>query len=123
MTRIIFIISVLQTLPFGLGAVLFPGKLFAQFGISLNPAGELIAQGYGATLVGFGLVLWGLRNVQLPAAQKWLLTGLTLFNAIEAAIQFMGGLAGVAQPIIFGNVGLHAAMAGASLVTLLRARA
>lgn len=122
MTKIIFIISVLQTLPFGIGAILLPGKLFSQFGVSLDQAGELIARGYGATLIGFGLVLWGLRNIQSPQVQQCLLIGLILFNAIEAAIQFMGGLSGVAQPIIFGNVGLHAAMAVASLVTLLRTK-
>ena len=122
MIKIIFIIGALQTFPFGLGAILFPGNLFSQFGVSLDPAGELIARGYGATLIGFGLVLWGLRNVQLPATQRWLLIGLTFFNAIEATIQFTGGVAGVAQPIIFGNVGLHAAMAVASLMALLRSR-
>lgn len=123
MTRIIFIISAFQTFPFGLGAILFPGDLFSQFGVSLDPAGELIARGYGATLIGFGLVLWGLRNIQVPATQRWLLIGLILFNAIEATIQLVSGLEAVAQPIIFGNVGLHAGMAIASLVALLQWRA
>ena len=122
MTKTILIISVLQTFPFGIGAILVPGKLFAQFGVGLDPGGELIARGYGATLIGFGWVLWGLRSVQLPAMQKWLMIGLVLFNAIEAAIQCAAGLAETAQPIIFGNVGLHAAMAVASLVAILRIR-
>lgn len=122
MSKVIFIISAVQTFPIGIGAVLIPGKLFSQFGVSLDPAGELIARGYGATLIGFGLVLWGLRNVQLPAAQRWLLIGLTFFNAIEATIQFMAGVAGIAQPIIFGNVGLHTAMVVASLVALLQSK-
>ena len=122
MTKIIFTISALQTLPFGLGAIIAPTWLFSQFGVSLDPPGELIAQGYGATLIGFGLVLWGLRSVQLLETRLWLLGGLVLFNAVEATIQFRGGIAGTALPIIFGNVGLHAAMAIACLVGLLRAR-
>ena len=122
MTKIIFIISTLQTFPFGLSAVLFPRTLFFQFGITLDPAGELLAQGYGATLIGFGLVLWGLRNTQDRTVQFWLLTGLAAFNAIEATIQLMGGVAGTAGPIIFGNVGVHAAMIIVCLAALLRGR-
>ena len=122
MTKIIFTISVLQTLPFGLCAITAPVWLFSQFGVSLDSSGELIAQGYGATLIGFGLVLWGLRSARLLETRLWLLAGLALFNAIEAIIQFKGGIAGTAQPIIFGNVGLHAAMAVACIVGLLRVR-
>ena len=114
MLKLLLTVSALQTLPFGVGAVLVPGALFGQFGVSLNSAGELIARGYGATLIGYGLTLWGLRDSCSHASGRYICIGLAVFNVIEALIQFHAGFSGGAQSIILGNAGLHAALAVAS---------
>ncbi len=36
---------------------------------------------------------------------------MVLFNAIEAVIQGIAGVRGVAAPVIFGNVAIHAVVA------------
>ncbi len=122
MTKFLLSFSALQTFLFGIGAVFLPGMLFGNFGVSLDPAGELIARGYGATLLGLGIVLWGLRGAPAGVALRWCLAGLAAFNAIETAVQLQAGLAGTADPIIFGNVGLHAVLALVSVIAFLRCK-
>ncbi len=120
MLKLLLTISALQTVPFGIGAVLAPGALFGQFGVSLNSAGELMARGYGATLIGYGITLWGLRASLSLTSELYTCVGLALFNAIEAFIQFNAGFNGGAHPIIFGNAGLHAVLAVASAGMLMK---
>lgn len=120
MTKFLLTFSALQTFLFGIGAVLMPGILFRNVGVSLDPAGELIARGYGATLLGLGIVLWGLRGAPAGVALRWSLAGLAAFNAIETAVQLHAGLGGIVDPIIFGNVGLHALRAFARVIEFLR---
>lgn len=56
MTKQIFLANSLLTLPFGIIALAIPGEIFSAFGITLDTGGQLIARGYAATLVGYGLV-------------------------------------------------------------------
>jgi hypothetical protein len=121
-TKTILTISTAQTLPFGIASVLAPEWLFLQFGVLLDPSGQLVAQGYGATLIALGIALWALRGVQLPQLHMPLLVGVLAFNSIETAVQALGGMAGIAKPIIFGNVGLHAVMATWCAVAIVRVK-
>ena len=107
MVKLLLIVNALLTLPFGIAALAAPAEVFAQFGLTLDPAGSLIARGYSATLVGYGLVLWLLRRTSEAAVVKPLLLSAVAFNGIEAVIQGVAGVQGVALPIIFANVGLH----------------
>lgn len=120
MLRALLTISAVQTLPFGIAAVLTPDKVFEQFGVTLDTAGELIARGYGASLIGFGITLWGLRSSQSTASQRYVCAGLSCFNAIEAFIQLEAGMRGTAQPVIFGNVALNGVLSLASVALLIR---
>ncbi|MGD9603156.1 MAG: hypothetical protein AB7O21_14875 [Gammaproteobacteria bacterium] len=111
MIRKLVVVNVLLTLPFGIAALLAPQPIFAQFGVALDADGALVARGYAATLIGFGLVLWGLRDSRDPAVVTPLLVGLLLFNAIEAGVQAAAATAGVATGAIGMNVALHAGVA------------
>ena len=107
MVKFLLVLNTLLTLPFGVIALASPGGLFAQFGLQLDPAGTLMARGYAATLVGYGLALLLLRNTADPRTAKVLLWSLVPFNAIESVIQGIAGMQGVAQPIILANAALH----------------
>ena len=107
MVKLLFIVNTLLTFPFGIAALAVPVELFAQFGLKLDAGGALIARGYAATLVGYGLALWLLRHVREGQVVKPLLLSLVAFNAIEAVIQGVAGAQGLALPVIFANVGLH----------------
>jgi hypothetical protein len=113
MDKLLLIVNTLLTLPFGIAALAAPVQVFAQFGLKLDFGGALIARGYAATLIGYGLVLWLLRNTTETTVVKPLLISLVAFNAIEAVIQGVAGAEGIASPVIFTNVVLHGLVCGA----------
>ena len=100
-----------------------PAALFAQFGLQLDPAGELIARGYGATLVGYGVVLYLERQSSDRRTVRAFLLSMVLFNSIEAVIQGIAGVQGVAATTIFGSVAMHAVAAVLSIIALSRQQA
>ncbi len=116
MAKILFIINAVLTFPFGVAALAAPAQLFAQFGVQLDAGGQLIARGYAATLLGYGLVIFLMRNQTDGRVLRPFLLSMAVFNAVEAVIQGIAGAQGVAAAVIFGNVALHAAVALACLV-------
>jgi hypothetical protein len=120
MVKFLFVLNTLLTLPFGIVALAIPGVLFAQFGLQLDAAGILIARGYGATLVAYGLALFLMRATVDARTVMVLLSSMAIFNAIEAIIQGIAGIQAVAQPIIFANVAMHGVVSVACLFALSR---
>jgi hypothetical protein len=114
----LFILNALLTFPFGVLALATPAVVFAQFGLQLDAAGELIARGYGATLVAYGVLLYLERQSANRRTVRPFLLSMVLFNSIEAVIQGSAGVQGVAATMIFGTVAIHAAMAVLSVVAL-----
>ncbi len=119
MVRVLLTLNVLLTLPFGIAALISPDGLFAEFGLSLDAAGCLVARGYGATLVGFGTLLLLLRKTTDLGVIRSLLVALLLFNLIEATVQGIAGAHGIARAIIFLNVALHVSVAVACVMALI----
>jgi hypothetical protein len=115
-------VNALLTFPFGVLALLVPAAIFAPFGIRVDAGDALIARGYGATLVAYGWVLFGLRDVREPVTVRVLLVSMTLFNVVEATVQGIAGISGVAESAIWGTVGVHCAVAIWCLVHIARAR-
>lgn len=120
--KALFVVNALMTFPFGVFALATPAALFALFGLHLNPEGELIARGYGATLVAYGVVLYLMRASTDRRTVRAFLFSMVLFNAIEAVIQGVAGAQGTAAPMIFGNVAIHTAVAVLSVIALSKAQ-
>lgn len=113
MVKWLLIVNTLLTLPFGVAALVAPAAVFAQFGLNLDAGGSLVARGYSATLIGYGLALWLLRRCTDVKVLKPLLLSMVAFNAIEAVIQGVAGLHSVAMPVIYANVALHGVVCAA----------
>lgn len=109
----LFITNSFLTLPFGIMALIIPQQIFQTYGINLSAGGELIARGYGATLVSYGLIYFLFRNIENTSFIKSLLTAATFFNLIEAIIQITAAIDGIVNSVIWVTISLHI------LVTLL----
>ncbi len=120
MVKRLLILNVLLTFPFGVLALAAPAALFSPFGLQLNASGELMARGYGAALVAYGVVLYLARQAADRRTIRPLLLSMTLFNVIEAVIQGIAGAQGVAATMIFGNVAIHAVIAVLCFIALFR---
>ena len=117
-TKYLFLANTLLTLPFGIIALAIPAGIFAGFGVELDRQGQLIARGYAATLVGYGLVFWFFRNATLPEITRPLLLAALAFNAIEAIVQGMAAMAGTAQPMTWSSVILHSILTIGCVIAL-----
>ncbi len=78
---------------FGIALALVPVSLMSIYGASLDPAGAIMAQMAGASLIGIGLICWFSKNADSQA-----LSGITLALLIADTIGFvvilMGQLSG-----------------------------
>jgi hypothetical protein len=116
----LFVVNALLTFPFGVLALLAPADLFAQFGLQLEAGAALIARGYGATLVAYGVVVYLERGTADRRTIRPFLVSMVLFNAIEGVIQGIAGAQGIATAMIFGTVAIHAVVAVLSFIALSR---
>ncbi len=83
---------------FALGFILMPARLASFYNVTLNDAGILIAQLFGAALLGFGVLNWLGRDFDDDEARKAIMT--TNFAAdtvgfIFALLGQLGGVSGV----------------------------
>ena len=66
---------------FGVAFVVASGPLLAIYGITLDKAGTLVAQLFGALLIGVAVLNWFARNVTDPEARQAVVVG-------NAAVRF-----------------------------------
>ena len=80
---------------FALGFILMPAQLVQFYNVTLNEAGVLIAQLFGATLLGFGVLNWFARNFGEGEATQAILTANLASDAIGFIFALIGQLGGV----------------------------
>jgi hypothetical protein len=80
---------------FGLGFILMPARLLSMYNVTVNEAGLLIGQLFGATLLGFGVLNWSARGFGMGEATQAVLTANLVTDAIGFIIALIGQLGGV----------------------------
>lgn len=80
---------------FALGFILMPAGLISFYGLTLNEAGTLVAQLFGAALLGFGVLNWSARSWDEGAATQAVLTANLAADAIGFIFSLIGQLGGV----------------------------
>lgn len=93
--RNILSIAAIIAFIFGLGFILMPRQLVSFYGVELNAAGLLIAQLYGAALLGYGLLNWLGRSLKDASAQQTILTSNLAADALGLVFSLIGQLGGV----------------------------
>lgn len=93
--RNVLTVSAILSFIFGLGFMLMPGQLVTLYNVELNDAGRYIAQLYGLTLFGFGLLNWFARDFRDGSVQRAVLTANTLTAALGFVFSLLGQLGGV----------------------------
>ena len=81
---------------FGIGFVLIPGAVASLFGMTLDPAGTLMAQLFGTAFIFGSMVLWLARNEPASdAAMGGIILAVVVSNAIGFLVTFFATLSGV----------------------------
>jgi hypothetical protein len=80
---------------FALGFILMPAQLVQFYNVTLNEGGVLIAQLFGATLLGFGVLNWFARSFGEGEATRAILTANLAADAVGFIFSLIGQLGGV----------------------------
>ena len=80
---------------FALGFILIPARLLSFYNVTVNEAGLLISQLFGATLLGFALLNWSARGFGMGEATQAVLTANLVTDTIGLIFALIGQLGGV----------------------------
>ena len=96
---------------FGVAFVVASGPLLAIYGITLDKAGTLVAQLFGAALISLSVLNWLARNVTDPAARQAVVLGNLAGDVVGFVVILLGQLAGIANAIGWSNVAIYLLLA------------
>jgi hypothetical protein len=107
----LFMFNAIVSAIFGLTAVLLPGLLYSLYGLSSDAGAQLVAQFFGATLLGDLIIVWSLRNIDPGAVRQALTLAFCVQGAIGLFISLIAQFGGVLNALGWLNVVLTAIFA------------
>ncbi len=96
---------------FGVAFVVASGPLLAIYGITLDKAGTLVAQLFGALLIGVAVLNWFARDVTDPEARQAVVVGNLTGDVVGFVVILIGQLAGIANVLGWANVAIYLLLA------------
>jgi hypothetical protein len=96
---------------FGVAFVVASGPLLSIYGITLDKAGTLVAQLFGALLIGMAVLNWFARNLTDPAARQAVVLGNLSGDIVGFVVILLGQLAGIANGLGWSNVAIYLLLA------------
>ena len=104
-------IAAVVAVVFGLAFVLVTGPLLSFYGITLDKAGTLVAQLFGAALIGFAVLNWFARGVTDREARQAIVLANLASDTVGFVMALIGQLAGVANALGWSTVALYLLLA------------
>jgi len=96
---------------FGVAFVVATGPLLSLYGIVLDQAGTLVAQLFGAALIGFAVLNWFARNLTDREAQRAIVLANLSSDVVGFVMILIGQLAGVANALGWSSVAIYLLLA------------
>ncbi len=96
---------------FGVAFVVASGPLLSIYGITLDKAGTLVAQLFGAALISLALLNWLARNVTDPEARQAVVLANLAGDIVGFVVILLGQLAGIANALGWSNVAIYLLLA------------
>jgi hypothetical protein len=102
--RTFFSILAVLSFLFGIGFVLAPGQVLANYGIEHSPALALVGRLFGGVLLTLGLILWFARDFRDEAAIRTVLIAALVGDVVNLVVATMGTLSGVSNALGWSTV-------------------
>ena len=96
---------------FGVGFVVASGPLLAIYGITLDKAGSLVAQLFGAALISLSVLNWFARNVTDPEARRAVVLANLAGDVVGFVVILLGQLGGISNALGWSNVAIYLLLA------------
>jgi hypothetical protein len=92
------IFAVLSVL-FGIGFVLAPDQVLANYGIEGSPAVALMSRLFGGTLLAIAVILWSARDFRDQAAVRAVLMGIGISDVVNLIVAIVATSSGTINPL------------------------
>ena len=103
----LLLVSAVLAATLGVGFVVATGPLVAIYGITLDKAGTVVAQLFGAALIGFAVLNWFARDITDPQGRRAVVLGNLVGLAVGFVVILLGQLAGVANALGWSTVAIY----------------
>jgi hypothetical protein len=107
----LFTINAIVAFLFGLTFVLVPGTAISFYGITLSLGGIIVAQLYGASLLGYAVLTWSARNAGESEARNAIVLAMFLSETIGFIVALLGQLSGAVNGLGWSTVLLYLVLA------------
>lgn len=107
----LLVVSAVVGAVFGVGFLAASGPLAALYGITLDRAGMLVAQLFGAALIAFAVLNWFARNVTDPEARQAVVLANLTGDGIGFVVILIGQLGGIANTLGWSSVIIYLLLA------------
>ena len=105
--NVLFTINTVIAGFFGILLVLVAGKFLSLYGITMNPGSLLVANLFGAALIGFALICWCARNAEESEALKAIILAFFIADGVGFIMALIGQLSGAVNALGWSTVAIY----------------
>ena len=102
--KMFFTILAVLSFLFGIGFVLAPDQVLANYGIEHSPALALLGRLFGGALLALGVILWLARDFRDEAAVRAVLVSTLVGGVVNLVVAIVGTLAGTTNALGWSTV-------------------
>jgi hypothetical protein len=97
--NILFLVTLITQILFGLGFVFAPGALLAPFGVTFDPISTIFANLFGSALIGYVILVWFARKSTTMEFRKGTVYSEFVFLLVSTVVLLKTQLAGLMNPL------------------------
>jgi hypothetical protein len=105
--RTFFTVLAVLSFLFGIGFVLAPGQVLANYGIETTAALALVGRLFGGVLRTLSVILWLAKDFRDEAAVRAVLLGALLGDVVDLVVATMGTLSGTSNALGWSTVVIY----------------
>jgi hypothetical protein len=107
----LFVVNAVIAGLFGLAFVFAPAQLLAQYGLVVDAGFGLVAQLFGAALVGYAILTWLVRKVGDSEARRAIVLALFISDGVAFVLALMAQLKGLVDSLGWSTVAIYLLLA------------
>jgi hypothetical protein len=96
---------------FGVGFVFAPAQVLARYGLTVDAGFGLVAQLFGAALLGYAILTWSARSARDSDTRRAIVLALFVSDAVAFALALMAQLKGVVNSLGWSTVAIYLLLA------------
>ncbi len=107
----LFVVNAVIAGLFGLGFVLAPAKVLAQYGLAVDAGFGLVAQLFGSALIGYAILTWLVRKAADSDTRRSIVLALFISDGVAFVLALMAQLKGLVNPLGWSTVAIYLLLA------------